>query len=695
MAAPRIAWPPCSVRLLLSLVVLFVTLQLSLVAQPADGSFRGWQVGDVAPHPNNGVVYVLDYPNYIRAVNRTTGAVLQWSATLTTAQYIVAIAADGLSNRVYALIQSTVEDRNTDYIDYWLVTLTADLHPIANISLATLSPQTTWFDRMFTHTLPIDSKGNVYIARQLNNGTVLVHIFTPDGKQARTWTAPFHTEEQLGYSLALGPGDTLYFQTDYYWWWLYNDDQPRPLHITTTDGVLLASILYDLTSANCEEISAIAVSPTSGNVAVACDSTLLLFDASGVLVPSFRYISTLDSWTGIQSLAFDSIDRLLAVVPTYDIGIQVVSSVSGDLLSVWTNGVPTLSFSQAVVYEPWSQSLVAFRPSSKSIVLRVDADRGTLLQEYSLSARQDNCYSAAAALGATGDLHLLLNCYYFDARYYTTKLLLHSMTPAGRIRREVVLDGWSAGMLQSNQLVVCEDKQLFYVLTNWWDRINTVVAITFNGTNVFNYTDKRIGNIGNWNTQLLRVNDNTLAVVDPDNYRIILLDLDNGAFFGTIPLPQNTLQLGTAYDGNSWYRSEVDWIDRTGWGNSSIRQYATDGSVMAYYSLDGEELGKLSIGGVGDRHRLYAVDRYEGTVAWWNIQSQASEQQTATTGRHSTREQQRLPAAEQPAQSSELFKAAVQVRRQQWMDEMKEQEEKNAPTWLRQMRANRTEKVRR
>ena len=107
-----------------------------------------------------------------------------------------------------------------------------------------------------------------------------------------------------------------------------------------------------------------------------------------------------------------------------------------------------MMYSRSIVYEPWTQSLLSLRESSGLPVMRVDADRRFLIQEYRSAGRLSQCYPGASFVGVTGDIHLLLNCYYFDAQYYSTKVLLHTMTAAGRIRREVVFNGYSASVVQ-------------------------------------------------------------------------------------------------------------------------------------------------------------------------------------------------------------------------------------------------------
>ena len=169
--------------------------------------------------------------------------------------------------------------------------------------------------------------------------------------------------------------------------------------------------------------------------------------------------------------------------------------------------------------------------------------------------------------------------------------------------------------------MVCEDRQRFFVVAgNGWED-SQVVAIAFNGTILFNVTDPRMGQLDSYDTGLLRVNDNTLAVNDPYHNRIALVDLDNGDFFGNITFPPYTTVRAVAYDGQSWYRSEMQLDDYT-WTNISINQYADDGSVTAQYGVADRQFDMLTIAGDGDRRRLYALDRYEGTVAWWKIQPQ-------------------------------------------------------------------------
>ena len=686
--------------LLLPLFLLLCVSPLSLSLQPADGTFRGWNLVDVAPLASTDVAYVLDYPRTIRAVNSSSGMVLPQSTSIDNAGAVLAIAADSFfaSQRVYALVE-TFDTFDWFQINYWLVTMTADLQLIGNMSLAGLNPPTSRYDRRLSNTLPIDSNGDVYYVRQLDNGTVLVHVITPDSKQIRSWTAPLPGDRATTFAMAIGPDDTLYFQTDYYYYWMQND-RPRALYTLSTDGVLQSAVNLSISSDAYGRISSMAVSPRTGNIALACGNSIELFRSSGAPVPTFSYSSVLPRYSSFVSLQFDPIDRLLAVAAYGEYGIQVVSSVSGDLLSDWNNRVPVLYDSRAMVYEAWSRSLVAFPFYSDVAAVRLDADTGALVQQYRLAARLADCWTMATTVGASGDLYLLLQCWDepFGGYWVGERILLHVMSPAGRVRREVVLAGWSSWMLQENALVVCEDKQRFFVVAGEGWESDQVVGLAFNGTTLFRFNDTRMGTFGPYNTRLSRVSDNTLAVLDRYHNRIALVDLDNGDFFGNITFPRYTTVLDAVYDGQSWYRSEMSYTVNYTWSNVSINQYADDDTVMAQYGQANREFDMLTIAGEGDARRLYALDRYEGAVAWWNIpQQQRSQQQTtprAQAKRHSARKDVQLSTGEQPHDEREVrFMAAIRAREQQWQDEHQKREEHSGQARYLQMRAGRAQKA--
>lgn len=678
---------PTLLHLLCCLLLLSAMPSHSLAAFPADGSFRGWSISHAIPRPVNDVVYVLDRPNHIRTMSRTTGAPLQYNVTIDNA-YIVAMAVDGLTGAVYALVEPVNYFTFVDVSDYTLLSFTADLQPVGNVSLAaTLSPPPMWDDRLLSVTLPVDRLNLIYFARQLGNGTVLVHVITPSLKLAHTWTAPFVGSSSLSYLMAMGPDDSLYFQaTDLRW---YSRDEHWPTYKTSTAGVVQMTMYLPLSAYTCQYVSAMAVLHRTGGIALACGNNMLLFDGFGKRVQSFSYEAP--TWRIIQSLAFDRTERILAVAG--NLGVQVISSANGDLLNSWGNDVPSLLYAQMLAYQPSSRSLIALRVDGDVPVIRIDADRGTLLQTYALPSRLDNCYPLASAVGGTGDMHVLLSCYHITDDFdFIRSVVLHTMTAAGRVRREVQLSGWTDDMLQP-QLLVCEDVQLFYLVTNTY-LDSRVIVFAFNGTNVFNMTDTRIGTLGGWNTQLLRVNDNTLAVVDTDHSRIVLVDLLNGAYFGIINAPHDTFILAAVYDASSdsWYRSELDLVNGS-WTNSSIRQYAADGAVLSSYSLAGEEINLLTVGGSGDARRLYALGGYEGQVGWWHIGSQQSAQLAVSLAkRHSSPMRMSVPTTDQP-RHSEQFQAAVQLRRQQWIRERQRREESSAPAEWRQARASRAKKA--
>ena len=75
--------------------------------------------------------------------------------------------------------------------------------------------------------------------------------------------------------------------------------------------------------------------------------------------------------------------------------------------------------------------------------MRLDADTGALVQQYRLAGRLDNCRPIANTVGASDDLYLLLQCWDDSWNWDGTRVLLHAMSPAGRVRCEVLLAGWS------------------------------------------------------------------------------------------------------------------------------------------------------------------------------------------------------------------------------------------------------------
>ncbi len=623
--APVTDRPLVLFRLLLSLAVLLNTTPAFafLSSQSADGTFHGWAVSGVVP--SGDVVYVLDSPLSIRMLNRTTGTILSPAFTIpqqSNGVQVESIAVDGRHGRVYALVYLYVDDTTNNR---WLLSFTSELQYVGNMSLASLSSPPEWFTTLSISVLPVDEAGDVYVVRRLLNSKVLVHVISPDSQAVSTWSPPFDTQSASGWSVAMGPDELLYFQTV-----ADSASLPTPLYVTTTDGKLQSTLYLNISAADCPQSVAVAVS-RSNDIALACQNSLFLFDSSGQPVPSFRYISTLEqnTWTSFISVAFDGSDRLLAVASDAAYGVQVVSATSGDLLTVWSTGVPWLGYTVSFTYEARTDSLLALQSLNEVVVQRMEAERGTMLQEYRNIGRLQQCTASAMAVGESGNIHILAQC--FDQQHEYGRAVLYTMDAAGQLRREMALSGW-AGESKYEQLLVCEDKGLFYMLTvdNSADpAIRLVVAFALNGTGVFNATDPRIGNIRSRTAQLLRVNDNELAVVDTYNSRIALLDLDNGDFLGNLTVSNDTTLLSAVYDSHSesWFRSEVP-IGTFSWVNCSVNQYAADGSMVAQYVYAGDAFDSLTIDVVG--RRLYALDGYEAEVVWWNIPAQPHQQHTTT-----------------------------------------------------------------
>ena len=244
-------------------------------------------------------------------------------------------------------------------------------------------------------------------------------------------------------------------------------------------------------------------------------------------------------------------------------GLQLVAPTSGDVLTTWTNGVPSLIDINGMTYERRSNSLiVSGLRGFTSPVVRLEADHGALVQEYAVESRLSACKSFASFVAPSGNLYTLLRCGPNPNTVWTTTYL-YGMTQAGQLLSEVLVRGWGWLQLQLT-LVVCEDKRMFYLVTRLRYpnplAMNYVMAFSMNGTSVWNATDARIGNIEDWSGSLLRFNDNTLALIASP--RIALLDLDNGAWFSNITTntTNNTRLLAAAYDGSTWYCSEVTGV---------------------------------------------------------------------------------------------------------------------------------------
>ena len=267
------------VLLCLLAAALLVAPTLSLADRSPDGGFSGWKVTDVATHPTNHTTYIVDYNTWIRTLDGLTGRILPPVATVGVAPWSVeCIAVNGVSGHVYALAVSSWWNANRSYA---LLTFTADLKLVANVSMnATITPPLLAADTIYP-TLLVDEKGLLYISRRLPNSTMLVHILQ-NGKQVNVWRPPFATRAFQDFQLAIGPGPLLYFQS------YTGTGNPTPLYITTTAGNLTATLTlrspavweYDL------EHGALAITH-SGNIAISFGNSLFLFNGSGYWLRSF------------------------------------------------------------------------------------------------------------------------------------------------------------------------------------------------------------------------------------------------------------------------------------------------------------------------------------------------------------------------------------------------------------------------
>ena len=95
----------------LLLLPLSLLLAVSVLSQPAaavDGVYRGWQISDAAVDPYSDSVYLLDLPNHIRVVNRTSGQPSQRQAVELQLGELEAVSAIGLdpnNRRLFVLVK--------------------------------------------------------------------------------------------------------------------------------------------------------------------------------------------------------------------------------------------------------------------------------------------------------------------------------------------------------------------------------------------------------------------------------------------------------------------------------------------------------------------------------------------------------------------------------------------------------------
>ena len=672
---------------------LFAVPCLSLTAQPVDGVFRSWSVVDVASHPASSAVYLSDSYAAIRAVNSTTGLLLPYVALIgnypTTVRGIV---SDGQNSLVHALTAKL--DRSTYYYtDYRLITLTADLKIIANVSLDnTLSPRLEWEEELFD-TILVDSKSCVYIARQLFNSSLLVHVLQ-NGKQIDAWLAPVAAAWNLDYQVAMGAGSLIHIKPTNSW----TPSVSQPLFVVTTGGLLVATLNLNLTN-NAYYQNALAVSRSSGNIAISSGYGIALFTSAGVRLSSFRYLSPVDDYSGFRRLAFDGSDRLLAIDTQDEFGVQLISSKNGDLLGSWQTPVPPLRYTRSMVYERQSNSLLIAQPSVRtSTVVRLDGDNGVLLQEYPNVGRTNRCITLASTVGSFGNIYKLLQCA--DNNYNYNTLVMQGINTVGQLRREISIQGWNYDSVL-NTIVVNEERELFFIITgSQFDRrpANKVVAFTFNGTNVWNSTtDSRTGSF-DYGAQL-QFADDQLAIVDPQNNRIALLSLSTGAFFGNTTIPEYIYVFAAVHAGGSWYRSEAQFDFRSTNYNITIAKYASDdGSLQQQYLLetlsDSLQLTEvLAVDDDGRNGRLYALQsssRLASTaVQFWKLRPSDEEQHQTVAEDSPVR---RVQSSGKQVLSAETNTPSAPVAGEgfdQLVEAIARRGGGRLPEWLKQMNATR------
>ena len=536
------------------------------------------------------------------------------------------VVVNGPLNVVHVLLTD-------DFFQDWsLVTLTTDLEPIDEVSLnGLLVPPIQLFDDPLDAPL-VDKNGVLYIVRTLRNSTTLVHVLQ-NGVQIDVWQAPFATPNNLGFvTVAMGSGSLIHFQ-----WFQGGTLTGQPLYVTTTGGLLVATLRLNtnFTDAYGRYGVRLAVSRNSGNIAISLGDNIALFTSSGVRLSSFNYVSPLSYYDRFSRLAFDASDRLLAVDEDNEYGVQIISTTNGDLLGTLASPVPELSYVQHLHYERQTKSLLLSQPGVTDVpVLRLDADNGWLVQEYPLLGRYQDCFTLTSAVSAsTGNIYNLLVCGVGGELYYGT-LLLQATTPAGRLVRETVLGGLRFTQILY-QLVVDEDRGLFYMLAGPLPQRNTaftVVAFGFNGTNMYNFTDSRIGTIRT-GAQLLPVTDHTIGVVDNGNNRILVLDVDSHSLSNTLTIPRGVDVDSAVYAAGSWYLAESVFDTRTRLVNISLNQY-TNGSLtqQLFFEIARVPRTAVLLAVDNDARRLYCWQGLRGSfgasyILYWDFRRFDGQQQ--------------------------------------------------------------------
>ena len=584
---------------------------LSLAARLPDGGFTDWSVTGIAAHPTLRLSYIVDGNRWIRTIDGVSGIVQKPVADLGVAPWRVAgIIAS--TSYVYALTTTLVNNQTA----YSLVTLNnVDLTIVSNVSLsATLSPTLQPGDSIYS-TLLLDDNQVLYIVHRLANSSLLVHAVTQKGEQTNVWMAPFNTTNT---NFLVTGGEYGLF----YWQSMKTGSAPAPMYVTFITGEFDTTLYLSVPTVHYYDY-------TYGSLALTDDITLVvsfsskgpyLFDNNGAWIQTFNY-----GWSkyGFGKLVLDSNYNSLGLDNADDSSITVISSTSGAQVAVWDSGVVDLFDVRLTAVDGRSNSILVSQPSinnDDAPLMRLEGNHGYLLQQYPAQERLRHCSSFALFVAPSGNIYNLLRCPV--GSNWTT--VLHGMTAAGQVRREVELR-WSPSLLQPT-LVVREDTGLFYLISNLrynnQSAINRVMAFSVNGTTHSYFTDSRIGNIGNQVSRLLRYNDNTLALVDPLASRIALLDINSGGIFSNLTFgwANNTRLLSAVYDGTTWFCGEA--TGSTYPYSFSINQYTANGSRLAQYVLDSPDgvvnvALSVDIGGT----KLYATKdspNFGPLIVWWS-----------------------------------------------------------------------------
>ena len=604
-------------RVLLALFSVALTLCLpsTLFAQPdpheAEGVFSGWAISSLATHPTQPLVHLVDQRRYIHTVNLTDGRLIREGYIVSGVEsYIDYLTVDSRGNTYAVLTNVLFHTRSVLAMD-------EQLQPRHEFRLDIPSELEL---KLLDRPLLADSRGMLYVAGQLLNGSHMVYTYEgSSGKQVDSWlvTVPV---ANLDFVVNMDDANFLYFQqtsllTNGY----------RYTFLFSTGGVWSDAIATY--GAGCTRVTSLAIT-SKLELAQVCDGVdIRLFASNGRPVETFQYIA--DGST-LTQLDIDYRGTLVVVTPSGGGAVVAVSADGGGAKHLWRPSQSSFLDAAFMLYDPFTDSLLTWHSSFRGAsppVQRVDTRSGALLDLLTLPARLttpvpplmwSNCYVRSAPVGRhTGHVYRLLTC----AVPYPA-LKLYVTTAAGQVKRELTLMPWTNRFQSPLALAVDEELDIalvsLYGLTN---RFAVLFAFSLsNGTALYNVS---LGNTG-FVTDLTASHNHTALLTLPT--RILLINMLDGTTLNTLFAPAGIMFTSAAYDGQNWYIAQSTQV---------LGGPYLNGSVVVWDSVSETEVALLTVGSghrqtwavqpaalysvtVTDDGRVFALDRYR-LAAWWDL----------------------------------------------------------------------------